>query len=87
VTANSQCAASNLHGKDFVALHVVVDRAPIYIDNPSCAHDSYELHVLTAARAPYLFTEDARRLRLRSVHDLVHGATLIRGVTPPYSES
>ena len=69
MTAYSQRAASNLHGKDFVSLHVVVDRAPIYIDDLRRACDPNDFHILRATRAPYFFTENERRLRLRRIHD------------------
>ena len=81
MTTDAQCAPGNFHREHLISLNVVIDCSAIYIYDLRSTRDPYDFHILAAARAPHLVTEDARRLRLRSVHD----ATVKFGASLPPS--
>ena len=84
LATDAQRAARNLEDLHFTLLNVVVDRAPICINNLCSCRYLYDFHVLTAARAPDLLPLHQRGLCL--VHCSVNEWTSAFAKPPSWDE-
>ena len=62
MTAHTDRVAGDLHGKHFLLLNVLVDRAAIYINDLSRASNSNDFDVFPATLAPDFISENNGRL-------------------------